>query len=231
MKKIGILGGMSSASTTEYYKIINKRVQEKLGGHHTPELIIYSVNFEVITDCVKNNKWEYAGQYLAEIAKALQYAGVDAIALATNTLHKVRNHILKEIDVPFIDIIDSISTKIISDKKNKIAILGTYPTMTDPFYIEAYRENSIELLAPKESDKIEINRIIFEELTFNIIKESSKKFFLQVLEDSLDRGAEGVILGCTELKLIIQQEDFKKLSFYDSLHLHCEEIVQVACST
>lgn len=231
MKKIGILGGMSSASTTEYYKIINKQVQEKLGGHHTPELIIYSVNFEVITDCVKNNKWEYAGQYLAEIAKALQYAGADAIALATNTLHKVRNHILKEIDVPFIDIIDSISTKITSDKKNKIAILGTYPTMTDPFYIEAYRENSIELLAPNESDKIEINRIIFEELTFNIIKESSKKFFLQVLEDSLNRGAEGVILGCTELKLIIQQEDFKRLSFYDSLNLHCEEIVQVACST
>lgn len=231
MKKIGILGGMSSASTTEYYKIINKQVQDKLGGHHTPELIIYSVNFEVITDCVKNNKWEDAGQYLAEIAKALENAGAEAIALATNTLHKVRNHILYEIDVPFIDIIDSISTKIKSDKKNKIAILGTYPTMTDPFYIEAYRENGIQLLAPKESDKIEINRIIFEELTFNVIKESSKKFFLQVLEDTLDRGAEGVILGCTELKLILQQKDFEKLSFYDSLHLHCEEIVQVACSS
>lgn len=231
MKKIGILGGMSSASTTEYYKIINKQVQDKLGGHHTPELIIYSVNFEVITDCVKNNKWEDAGQYLAEIAKALENAGAEAIALATNTLHKVRNHILYEIDVPFIDIIDSISTKIKSDKKNKIAILGTYPTMTDPFYIEAYRENGIQLLAPKESDKIEINRIIFEELTFNMIKESSKKFFLQVLEDTLDRGAEGVILGCTELKLILQQKDFEKLSFYDSLHLHCEEIVQVACSS
>lgn len=222
---------MSSASTTEYYKIINKQVQDKLGGHHTPELIIYSVNFEVITDCVKNNKWEDAGQYLAEIAKALENAGAEAIALATNTLHKVRNHILYEIDVPFIDIIDSISTKIKSDKKNKIAILGTYPTMTDPFYIEAYRENGIQLLAPKESDKIEINRIIFEELTFNVIKESSKKFFLQVLEDTLDRGAEGVILGCTELKLILQQKDFEKLSFYDSLHLHCEEIVQVACSS
>ena len=231
MKKIGILGGMSSASTTECYKIINKQVQDKLGGHHTPELIIYSVNFEVITDCVKNNKWEDAGQYLAEIAKALENAGAEAIALATNTLHKVRNHILYEIDVPFIDIIDSISTKIKSDKKNKIAILGTYPTMTDPFYIEAYRENGIQLLAPKESDKIEINRIIFEELTFNVIKESSKKFFLQVLEDTLDRGAEGVILGCTELKLILQQKDFEKLSFYDSLHLHCEEIVQVACSS
>ena len=125
MKKIGILGGMSSASTTEYYKIINKQVQDKLGGHHTPELIIYSVNFEVITDCIKNNKWEDAGQYLAEIAKALENAGAEAIALATNTLHKVRNHILYEIDVPFIDIIDSISTKIKSDKKNKIAILGT----------------------------------------------------------------------------------------------------------
>tara|TARA_B100001093_G_scaffold63007_1_gene52907 strand:+ start:2114 stop:2809 length:696 start_codon:yes stop_codon:yes gene_type:complete len=231
MKKIGILGGMSSASTSEYYKIINKQVQEKLGGHNTPELIIYSVNFEVITECVKNNNWEDAGQYLGEIAKALQHAGADAIALATNTLHKVRNHILKEIDVPFIDIIDSISSKIRSDEKNKISILGTYPTMTDPFYIDAYRENSIELLAPKESDKIEINRIIFEELTFNVIKESSKKFFLQVLEDSFDRGAEGVILGCTELKLILKQEDFKKLCFYDSLHLHCEEIVQLACST
>ena len=92
-------------------------------------------------------------------------------------------------------------------------------------------ENGIQLLAPKESDKIEINRIIFEELTFNVIKESSKEFFLQVLQDTFDSGAEGVILGCTELKLILQQNDFEKLSFYDSLHLHCEEIVQVACSS
>ena len=231
MKKIGILGGMSSASTSEYYKIINKEVQEKLGGHHTPELLIYSVNFEVISECITNEHWNDAGLYLAKKAKALEQAGADAIALATNTMHKVRHQILSEINIPLIDIIDSISSKIQSDNKSKIAILGTYPTMTDPFYKEAYSQNGIELLAPKEHAKIEINRIIFEELTFNIIKDSSKTFFLQVLEDLFQSGAEGVILGCTELKLILQQTDFEKLSFYDSLHLHCEKIVEVACST
>ena len=155
MKKIGILGGMSSASTSEYYKIINKEVQEKLGGHHTPELLIYSVNFEVISEFITNDHWNDAGLYLAKRAKALEQAGADAIALATNTMHKVRHQILSEINIPLIDIIDSISSKIQSDNKSKIAILGTYPTMTDPFYKEAYGQNGIELLAPKEHAKIE----------------------------------------------------------------------------
>lgn len=227
LKTIGILGGMSSAATAEYYKLINQKVKASKGGHTIAELLICSVNFANIERYVRSQNWQEASKYLAEKAIHLEKGGASCLFLATNTMHKVREQIKEAITIPFIDIFETVSRKITSQGKSKIGMLGTYPVMTDSFYTEAYKEFGIELINPNEEEKTAIDRIIFDELTNHVFLESSKDYFLQVMHNLHQKGAEGIILGCTEIKLLITQNDIKEVPLFDTTELHCEVAAKI----
>ena len=222
LNTIGILGGMSSEATGEYYRLINQKVKESEGNYNIAELVICSVNFANIERFIRTDNWDDAGQYLAQKAKNLEKAGATCIFLGTNTMHKVSAHIKEAISIPFIDIFETVCKEIKVKNKTKVGILGTYPVMTDNFYSEAYRDNGVELVSPSEEDKKEIDRIIFEELTQNIFLESSKEFYKKTMQKLVSNGAEGVILGCTEIKMLINQNDVVEIPLFDTTDLHCE---------
>lgn len=221
-KTIGILGGMSSAATGEYYKLINQKVKEIKGGHNIAEMMICSVNFAHIEHFVRTNNWNDAAIYLVEKAIQLEKGGADCLFLGTNTMHKVRKQIKEAISIPFIDIFETVSEKIQSHGKKKVGMLGTYPVMTDSFFTESYQENGIDLIVPTEIEKKEIDRILFDELTNHIFLESSKAYFISVIKSLYSKGAEGIVLGCTEIKLLISQSDILDIPLYDTTDLHCE---------
>lgn len=222
LKTIGILGGMSSAATGEYYHLINQKVKEIKGGHNIAEMIICSVNFALIERFVRTENWDGASKYLAKKAKSLENAGAVCLFLGTNTMHKVREEIKRAISIPFIDIFETVSKKIKSQGKTKIGMLGTYPVMSDPFYMDAYKEFGVELINPNEEEKKEIDRIIFDELTHHKFLPSSKEYYVKTIENLSKRGAEGIILGCTEIKMLVSQQDVMAIPLFDTTDLHCE---------
>lgn len=221
-KTIGILGGMSSAATGEYYSLINEKVRAIKGGHNIAEMIICSVNFAHIERFVRTENWEEASEYLVEKAISLEKAGAVCLFLATNTMHKVRKQIKEAISIPFIDIFETVSKEIRSQGKTKIGILGTYTVMTDQFYIDAYHEFGIELICPNEDEKKQIDKIIFDELTQHKFLPSSKAYFINAIKHLSEKGAEGIILGCTEIKMLVSQDDVKDIPLFDTTDLHCE---------
>lgn len=219
---IGILGGMSDAATGEYYHLINQKVKEIEGGHNIAEIVLCSVNFAHIERFIKTGDWAAAGVYLAKKALKLEQAGASCLFLATNTMHKVREDIKKKLSIPFIDIFQTVSREIKLKGKTKVGLLGTYPVMADPFYIEAYKTFGVDVLAPGEEAKQEIDRIIFDELTQHQFLQRSKDYYISVMKDLAERGAEGIILGCTEIKLLVSQKDVPEIPLFDTTALHCE---------
>ena len=218
---------MSSVATEEYYNLINKKVREIEGGHNIAEMVIVSVNFGNIERFVRTENWEDAGDYLSEKAKKIESAGAVCLFLATNTMHKVRDRIKESISIPFIDIFETVSKEIIKSGKKKVGMLGTYPVMTDEFYIKAYRELGVELISPDEDEKKEVDRIIFDELTKNKFPLTSKDYYIQVIKNLSDKGAEGIILGCTEIKLLINQSDIPQVPLFDTTNLHCNLAAEI----
>ena len=222
LNTIGILGGMSSEATGEYYRLINQKVKETEGNYNIAELVISSVNFANIERFVRTDNWDDAGRYLAQKALNLEKAGATSLFLAANTMHKVREQIKEAISIPFIDIFETVCKEIKIKDKTKVGILGTYPVMSDKFYSGTFRDNGIELVSPNEEDKKEIDRIIFEELTQNVFLDSSKEFYKRTMQDLVSKGAEGVILGCTEIKMLVNQNDVSEIPLFDTTDLHCE---------
>lgn len=227
MKTIGILGGMSSAATGEYYKLINQKVREMKGGYEIAELLICSVNFGNIERFVREEDWKGAGRYLAEKAQQLEQGGAVCVFLATNTMHRVREDIKAAIGIPFIDIFETVSKVIRSQGCSRIGILGTYPVMSDPFFVDTFKEYGIDLVAPDLEDRKEIDRIIFEEMTHFKFLDSSKEFFIQTIKKLAQQGAQGVILGCTEIKMLITQEDIPDVPLFDTTELHCDMAAKI----
>lgn len=227
LNTIGLLGGMSSEATGEYYRLINQKVKASEGDYNIAEIIINSVNFANIERFVRTESWDDAGSYLAQKAINLEKAGATCIFLGTNTMHKVRDHIKQSITIPFVDIFETVCKEIKIQGKTKMGILGTYPVMTDKFFIGAYRENGVELISPTEEEKKEVDRIIFEELTQNKFLESSKEYYKKVIQNLSINGAEGVILGCTEIKMLISQSDVKDISLFDTTDLHCDMAAKI----
>lgn len=227
LNTIGLMGGMSSAATAAYYEIINQKVKTVKGGHNIAEIIICSVNFAVIEQYIREEAWEEAAHYLVEKAQRLEAAGVSCIFLGTNTMHRVREQIKAAISVPFIDIFETVSAEIKNQGKSTIGLLGTYPVMSDNFFVQAYQDCGIEVMTPSEEEKKEIDRIIFEELTQHQINAAAKAYYLEVIRKMAAQGAEGVILGCTEIKLLVQQEDIPEVPLFDTLELHCEKAARI----
>ena len=222
LKTIGLIGGMSWESTVTYYKIINETVKEKLGGLHSAKCILYSVDFQEIEECQANGNWEKSGEILGEAANNLEKAGVDFIVICTNTMHKVVNQIKEKISIPILHIAEMTAEKILEKGLKNIALLGTKYTMEQDFYKSKLIEKGINVIIPDKNDIEIINEVIYDELCLGTINSNSKKKFLEIVDKLRNKGAEGIILGCTEIGLLIKNED-TDVPLFDTAIIHAEQ--------
>lgn len=221
MKKIGLIGGMSWESTVTYYQIINRTIKEKLGGLHSAKCIIYSVDFDEIEQCQAQGEWEKSGAILSEAAQSLEKAGADFIVICTNTMHKMVDQIQRSIAIPILHIAEVTADELVERKISKVALLGTKYTMEQEFYKSKLVERGIMVLIPDRLGVDVINNTIYNELCLGKIEEISKKRVIDIIEELSKQGAEGVILGCTEIGLLINQADTKTLLF-DTTIIHAK---------
>ena len=222
LKTIGLIGGMSWESTVTYYKIINETVKEKLGGLHSAKCILYSVDFQEIEECQANGNWEKSGEILGEAANNLEKAGADFIVICTNTMHKVVNQIKEKISIPILHIAEMTAEKILEKGLKNIALLGTKYTMEQDFYKSKLIEKGINVIIPDKNDIEIINKVIYDELCLGTINSNSKKKFLEIVDKLRSKGAEGIILGCTEIGLLIKNED-TDVPLFDTAIIHAEQ--------
>ena len=222
LKTIGLIGGMSWESTVTYYKIINETVKERLGGLHSAKCILYSVDFQEIEECQANGNWEKSGEILGEAANNLEKAGADFIVICTNTMHKVVNQIKEKISIPILHIAEMTAEKILEKGLKNIALLGTKYTMEQDFYKSKLIEKGINVIIPDKNDIEIINKVIYDELCLGTINSNSKKKFLEIVDKLRNKGAEGIILGCTEIGLLIKNED-TDVPLFDTAVIHAEE--------
>ena len=222
MKTIGLIGGMSWESSLEYYRIINKAVKNKLGGLHSAKSILYSVDFEVIEKLQHQGDWEELTKIMIESAQRLERAGADMIVICTNTMHKMAEEMEKKINIPLLHIADATALKIKDYGLKIIGLLGTKFTMEKDFYKGRLVNNyGLEVIVPDTEERQIVHDIIYNELCLGEIKESSKISYLKVIENLEKKGAEGIILGCTEIPLLIKQTDVK-IPLFDTTKIHAE---------
>ena len=204
MRLIGIIGGMSWQSTAEAYRLLNELVGQRLGGRHSARVVVSSVEFEDIVELQHAGDWAAAGRVLADEARRLQDAGADCIYLATNTMHLVAPAIEAAIDVPFLHVVDVVADEARRLGVTRVGLLGTRFTMCEPFYVDALGERGIEAIVPDCGDEVtELNRIIFDELVHGTIVASSKERYCRSMANLVERGAEAIVLGCTEIMLLV----------------------------
>ena len=220
MKKVGLIGGLSWQSTVDYYRIINEESNRRLGNKSTVESITFSTDLERKYNLVTSGQLETLAEEFIDIAHSLERAGADVIVMCTNTMHTVFNEIQAVTKVPMIHIVDATGQAIKDAGISKVALLGTTFRMTQPFYIKKLMDDfGIVTVVPQPHQMDEIMRVIEEELTFNIIKDSSREYFVNVINELKQQGAEGVILGCTEIQMLIKQKD-SPVPVFDSTELH-----------
>ncbi len=229
MKTIGLIGGMSWESTVTYYQIINQTVQKELGGFHSAKIVLYSVDFHEIEACLSSGDWDKGAAILSDAAKKLQNAGAECLLICTNTLHKVADRVQASVSVPVLHIAEAVAAEIKYAGVTKAALIGTKFTMKEDFYRGILADYGIEEILPEERDWDEINRVIFEELCLGVISEKSKAEYLRIIGDLAKAGAQAVILGCTEIGLIITQED-TPVPLFDTTVLHALKAAGFALS-
>jgi len=230
MKLLGLIGGMSWESTIEYYRIINELVKEKLGGWNCAELILYSVNFNDIYRLQQQQKWDVVAEILIGISKKLENARCDAIVICSNTAHKVADKIIAEITIPLIHVVDETAKEIKRYKIGTIGLLGTKFTMEGEFYRKTLENKyGLKVLLPSPKQIEYIDDKIFNEFAQGIFLDATKSEFLDIIHDLKANGAEGIILGCTEIPLLIQQDDVD-IPLFDTLRIHLEAAVQFVLS-
>ncbi|MDT3495700.1 aspartate/glutamate racemase family protein [Bacillus toyonensis] len=227
MKTIGLIGGMSWESTSEYYRILNEEIKSRLGGLHSAKCLINSVDFEEIERFQSNGDWDGAGEVLGNAAYSLQNGGADFIIICTNTMHKVVEKIKENINIPVLHIADATAKEIKRKGIQTIGLLGTKYTMEQDFYKSRIEENNIKVIVPVEKNREKINEIIYTELCLGKITSQSREYYKRVIEELVQKGAQGIILGCTEIGLLIKQEDVV-VPIFDTTFIHAMEAVNVA---
>jgi aspartate racemase len=227
MKCIGLIGGMSWESSVEYYKILNEEIKNILGGFNSAECILWSVNFEEIELYQRTNEWEKCGQILNNAAKNLEKAGAELIILCTNTMHKVSDLLLQDINIPFLHIADMTADEILKEKINAVGLLGTKYTMSEDFYKSKLIGKGIDVIVPDENDQNIINEIIYNELCHGVIKNSSRNEYIKIIDKIIKDGGKGIILGCTEIGLLIKQKDVS-VKIFDTTIIHAKKAVEFA---
>lgn len=225
MKTIGIIGGMSFESTLSYYQGINELVRKKLGGLNSAKIALLSLNFEEIAKLQRENKWQESAEILSKAALSLEKIGVDFILIATNTMHKVFPIITQQVETPFIHIAESLGEELKNNNIKKALLLGTKFTMSESFYKDILQNFKIETIIPNNEEMEIINSIIFDELCQGKVLEDSKKKYLQIIESYKE--AEAVILGCTEIGMLIQEQDCK-IKLFDTTKIHIKKAVELA---
>ncbi|BBV64481.1 aspartate/glutamate racemase [Kluyvera ascorbata] len=230
MKTMGLLGGMSWESTIPYYRLINEGIKQQLGGLHSAQILLHSVDFHEIELCQSQGDWQKAGDILAQAAVGLQQAGAEGIVLCTNTMHKVAEAIETACDVPFLHIADATGRAISQKKMTNVALLGTRYTMEQDFYRgRLQQEFGITTLIPEQDARQKINQIIFDELCLGEFSDASRDYYLSVIETLARQGAEGVIFGCTEIGLLVPAE-LSPLPVFDTAAIHAADAVEFMLS-
>lgn len=227
MKTIGLIGGMSWESTVPYYTIINEYVKDTLGGLHSARIVLYSVEFDEIEKCQSSGNWGRSAEILGDAARKLELAGADVILICTNTMHKVYPEIQAMVTVPIIHIADAAADALSGSGIYKAALLGTKYTMTEDFYRTRLMDRGFDVIIPEDKDIELVNRVIFEELCCGIIREESRTEFSRIIAGLKDRGAEAVILGCTEIGNLIKHDD-SVLPVFDTTVIHAESAARFA---
>ncbi len=227
MRKIGLIGGMSWQSSARYYELINELVAERLGGFHSAACVMTSVDFAAIEEQQGRGDWRAAGTLLRAEAAALQAAGAECVLLCTNTMHKVADQVVEAISVPFIDLLDVTARAVHAIGCGRVGLLGTSYTMEDPFYVERMAQHGLEIIVPEADDRHVVNAVIYGELVLGVITNESRQAYRGILERLVGRGAEGVILGCTEVELLVGPAD-SSVPVFPTTTLHAQAAVEFA---
>lgn len=229
MKILGIIGGMSYESSIHYYERINEQVNQLAGNLTCAKMIIYNVNFGEIRELMLNGKWDEIGEELASVAQTLEKAGCDYIAIATNTMHKLADYVQSKIHVPLIHIADCVAEECKKSQVKNVGLLGTKYTMTETFLKNCLEDNGLVVSTPSDDEAIdEIDRIIFDELCKGEIKNSSRDYYIEVVQKMIEKNQiEGVILGCTEIEMLIKKQDLE-IPIFDTTQAHINELVDLS---
>jgi len=229
MKRIGILGGSSDQATADYYRRFNDAARARFGGSNTAELLISSMNFAFVTDCLRHERWKDMEQYLCERAAALEGAGAEILLCVSNTLHRVADSVAAAVDIPFVHIVDPTARAIQRAGLSRVALLGTRPMMSGDQPKSRYtRQFDIEIIVPEAGEQAVIDRTIFEELCRGQFTAEARDTYLGIVDRLRTQGAQGVILGCTEIPLLLKQSDRPDLPMFDTAGLHVEAAMLLA---
>ncbi len=229
-KTIGILGGMSPESTVAYYEHITRTYTERFGDYGYPQILIYSVSFQTYVDWPEEGRWDLVAEGLSQGARSLDLAGADVILIATNTMHIVFDEVAASVNVPMLSLLDAVGEAIEARGMRTVGLLGTAFTMEKTFYQDALAERGITILLPEGEDRKRVNDVIYDELVAGVIRDASREVFLGIIDDLEARGAEGVILGCTEIPLLVSQE-LSALPLFDTTTIHAEAALRYAVAT
>jgi aspartate racemase len=226
-KTIGILGGMSPESTVAYYEYITRTYTDRFGDYGYPEILIYSVSFQSYVDWPREDRWDLVAEGLSKAARTLEGAGADLVLIATNTMHIVFDEVEASVNVPMLSLLDAVGEAVRQRHIDTVGLLGTAFTMEKPFYRQGLAEKGIAVLVPDPADRKLINDVIYDELVAGEIRDASRGTFIRVIDDLVRRGAEGVILGCTEIPLLVRERDID-VALFDTTEIHAEAALRYA---
>jgi aspartate racemase len=228
MKTIGMIGGMSWESSVEYYRIVNEAVQQRLGGVHSAKCVMYSVDFAEIEILQKEGRWDEATQAMIEAARYVEAGGADFLMICTNTMHKMADEVQASVDIPLLHIADATAEAVKAQGLHKVGLLGTSFTMEQEFYRGRLVErHGLEVLIPEADDRQIVHRVIYDELVVGKIEAASKAKYVRIIEKLVQAGAEGIILGCTEIGLLVKAED-SRVPLFDTTQIHALAAVEMA---
>jgi aspartate racemase len=228
MKTIGLIGGMSWESTIPYYRLINEAIKARLGGLHSAKLVLYSVDFHEIEQWQRAGDWDAAGQSLAQAASGLQAAGADFLVLCTNTMHKVAPAIEAAVSIPLLHMADATAAEVRAAGFSKVGLLGTRFTMEQDFYTDRLQQRGLQVLTPDLPDRDVVHRVIYDELCLGVIRDDSRDAYRRIMANLVEHGAEAIILGCTEIGLLVGQED-AAVRLFDTTSIHARKAAEMAC--
>ncbi|WP_144112655.1 aspartate/glutamate racemase family protein [Paraburkholderia sp. BCC1886] len=228
MKTIGVIGGMSWESSTEYYRLLNRYAKDRLGGHHNARSLLLTLDFATIEAAQRAGDWPALGEQMADAARQLERGGADLVLLATNTMHRVASSIEQAVSIPFLHIADPTGVALCAAGIGRVGLLGTRYTMEQAFYVDRLRERyGLDVLIPTEAERHDVHRIIYNELCHGVVSDASREVYRRIIDTLAARGAQAVILGCTEITLLIKPDD-SALPVFDTTALHAQAAVQWA---
>lgn len=227
MKTIGLLGGMSWESTAEYYRLLNEFTRERLGGLHSARCVLYSVDFAEIERLQAQGRWDEAGEVLADAARSLEAAGADLVLLCTNTMHKVADQVQAAVSVPLLHLADATAEAVRARGLRRVGLLGTAFTMEQDFYRGRLAAGGLEVSVPDADERALVHRVIYEELCIGVVREESRTAYREVIADLVAAGAEGIVLGCTEIELLVGAED-SPVPVFPTARIHAAAAVDAA---